>query len=460
MRAAPEIIIRLDLIKLSCLQVQNLKYRHNPFGWFGKRCPNCIRIRRKCCNPAELIRGNLQPCRRVCTFQPVPDGNPAISNEPGRPMQIDERKYFLLWEKASRDTIDVKRVYIDLADDLAAGVLLSQIIFWFLPNQSGRPKTRIQRGGEAWLAKNRGDWHEECRLSPRQYDRAAKILKDKGLIVTRNWHFAGSPCIHVRPVWEKLIAEIANHYEEESADLGSSYLNHGSVNKDSQPVKIDVVDNFVDNVLATSVTDLPNSRIRDMYFTNTLIAYTETTNRDTPLGTADSAAEENGKDLKRETLDGLRDSLASTLNPAAAIRKALTALYGVQVGYEVCGNAWRVATKLKQSPRAAAEAVCRAIGDLPGDAPGTELYDGLNAQLPPGRQEGRRRKGNRDIPDGRIFQSFEAARSYYDYNRPDSQVTMSDMFDAVFPDGRPWNKEEAPPGQKPCWHLAPEYDAG
>jgi hypothetical protein len=48
-------------------------------------------------------------------------------------------KKFILWEAASRDTIDVKRCYIDVVKDLIAGILLSQIIYRFLPEKNGRP---------------------------------------------------------------------------------------------------------------------------------------------------------------------------------------------------------------------------------------------------------------------------------------------------------------------------------
>lgn len=44
---------------------------------------------------------------------------------------------FLLWEMRSRDCIKVKRCYIDVAQDLEAGVLLSQIIYWHLPDKEG-----------------------------------------------------------------------------------------------------------------------------------------------------------------------------------------------------------------------------------------------------------------------------------------------------------------------------------
>src|SRR5262245_57447695 len=68
---------------------------------------------------------------------------------------------FLLWERASRDTLEVKRLYVDMAGDLVAGVMLSQIIYWHLPNRDGYAKLQVQREGKRWLAKGRADWWEE-----------------------------------------------------------------------------------------------------------------------------------------------------------------------------------------------------------------------------------------------------------------------------------------------------------
>jgi len=104
-------------------------------------------------------------------------------------------------EAASRDTIDVKRCYIDLSGDLVTGILLSQIIFWFLPSSKGRNRLRIEREGKYWLAKSREEWWEECRISPKQFDRAIKILRDKGLVETRIFKFSGFPTLHVWLNW-------------------------------------------------------------------------------------------------------------------------------------------------------------------------------------------------------------------------------------------------------------------
>ena len=81
-------------------------------------------------------------------------------------------EHFLLWERASRDTLEVKRIYVDMAGDLVAGLVLSQIVYWHLPNREGKARLRVEREGDLWLAKARAEWWDECRISPKQADRA------------------------------------------------------------------------------------------------------------------------------------------------------------------------------------------------------------------------------------------------------------------------------------------------
>lgn len=115
---------------------------------------------------------------------------------------------FLLWEQTSRDTIDVKRIYVDIAEDLISGILLSQIIFWNLPNQEGKTKLRVVRDNKLWLAKGREDWWEECRITSKQFDRAIKILEEKKLVDKRVFKFDGSPKVHLNLNIEVLQASI------------------------------------------------------------------------------------------------------------------------------------------------------------------------------------------------------------------------------------------------------------
>lgn len=112
---------------------------------------------------------------------------------------------FIKWELASRDTIDVKRCYIDIAGDLIAGILLSQIIYWFMPNEQGKSKLRVVKDGQLCLAKNRKDWSKECCISEKQYDRAIKILKKKSFVSVRNSMFGGNKCPHIFLKWDSII---------------------------------------------------------------------------------------------------------------------------------------------------------------------------------------------------------------------------------------------------------------
>lgn len=101
-------------------------------------------------------------------------------------MAMETEKEFWGWEKTSIDTIDFKKIYADIAEDVVAGLLLSQIIYWNLPekNNPEKSKLRVRRGGKWHLVKSREDWWEECRISPRQVDRCLKILKDKKIVET------------------------------------------------------------------------------------------------------------------------------------------------------------------------------------------------------------------------------------------------------------------------------------
>ena len=121
---------------------------------------------------------------------------------------------FLRWEDADRDVIKVKRLYIDIADDLVAGILLSQIVYWHLPSQrNGQSKLRVQKDDKLWLAKGRGEWWDECRITPKQFDRAINLLVEKGIVEKKAFKFDGSPTIHVR-----LIPDVLMHYIEQQMD--------------------------------------------------------------------------------------------------------------------------------------------------------------------------------------------------------------------------------------------------
>lgn len=133
---------------------------------------------------------------------------------------------FVMWERATRDTIDVKKTYIDMAEDLVAGVLLSQIVFWYLPKEDGSSRLKVEKDGHLWIAKGREDWWDETRISPKQFDRCVKVLEDKGLIVKETFKFDGSPTIHIRiqhdrfmELWNQIVqSPIENPYKKKRKD--------------------------------------------------------------------------------------------------------------------------------------------------------------------------------------------------------------------------------------------------
>jgi hypothetical protein len=126
---------------------------------------------------------------------------------------------FKRWEAATKDTIDVKKIYIDIADDLVSGVLLSQIIYWYLPPEGHNiqaTKLRVKKEGKLWLAKGRNDWYDEARISPRQFDTAIKKLIDRGVVEKKIFKFNGETTIHIRIIEERFLElweEMLNTHE-------------------------------------------------------------------------------------------------------------------------------------------------------------------------------------------------------------------------------------------------------
>ncbi len=129
---------------------------------------------------------------------------------------------FLRWETSTHDTIDFKKIYVDMAGgDLAAGVALSQIVYWHLPTKKGETKLRVSQAGHDWIAKRRADWWNECRLKEKRLDRALVVLSQRSLkakvhpsqpsvnlIEKRTFKFDGEPTVHVRIKWPEFLASL------------------------------------------------------------------------------------------------------------------------------------------------------------------------------------------------------------------------------------------------------------
>jgi hypothetical protein len=134
---------------------------------------------------------------------------------------MTEFETFLRWEEKSRDTIDFKKAYVDMAGDVIAGLMLSQIVYWYLPGQAGKTKLRVERDSHLWLVKSRDEWWEECRLTPREVDRARKVLESRNLVEVKLYKFNGSPTQHIRIREAEFVKAWQAVVQETSTDRGS-----------------------------------------------------------------------------------------------------------------------------------------------------------------------------------------------------------------------------------------------
>ena len=89
-----------------------------------------------------------------------------------------------------------------LKGDIACATMLSQIVYWNLPNKKGESKLRVVRKLNGvtfgWLAKSHQEWSEELGLSPKQARRCLDLLVSLGLIERHTFRFNGSPTSHIR----------------------------------------------------------------------------------------------------------------------------------------------------------------------------------------------------------------------------------------------------------------------
>jgi hypothetical protein len=106
-------------------------------------------------------------------------------------------------EKNARGGVFIDLTYIDMADDLNAGLLLSQIMYWNSVGNDGSVRAKLVKDGRVWIAKKKAEWYNEVRLSEKQVRRAETILKKKGLVDIQLWKFGGDPMNHYSLNWSK-----------------------------------------------------------------------------------------------------------------------------------------------------------------------------------------------------------------------------------------------------------------
>jgi hypothetical protein len=184
---------------------------------------------------------------------------------------------FLRWEEKSWDTIDFKKAYVDMTGDVVAGLMLSQIVYWHLPDRGGQDKLRVERDGRRWLVKTRDEWWHECRLNPREVDRARKVLETRGIIEVRLYKFNGSPTQHLRIRQDRFL-ELWQEVIEGDMQRSKTKFNRGAGGEPGsdpeplEPLPDAAVGPEARNARPNPLTS-PISLIREMDFTNPLIGF-------------------------------------------------------------------------------------------------------------------------------------------------------------------------------------------
>jgi hypothetical protein len=114
-------------------------------------------------------------------------------------LEMAALRKFAAIQRAAEEKVCAQKIYIDMVDDLEAGLVLDELMFFTLPRpETGKSGLRVWKDGYLWMAVQRTDWWERKRLKPRQADRAIEKLEAKSLIVKAVYKFNGTPTTHLR----------------------------------------------------------------------------------------------------------------------------------------------------------------------------------------------------------------------------------------------------------------------
>jgi len=102
--------------------------------------------------------------------------------------KYDDLAGTLLALAGDRNTVTVRRAFVEFTGSLEAGMLLDQLLYW--TPRAARP--------DGFIAKSVDDWQTELCLTPYAIRKAVKDLKDAGLLETKLKRWAGAPTVHYR----------------------------------------------------------------------------------------------------------------------------------------------------------------------------------------------------------------------------------------------------------------------
>ncbi len=98
---------------------------------------------------------------------------------------MEDLQSLLAIERFAEDAFRVKKTYVDMTGDLLSASSSVKSFYWHLPSKDGLRSSGSRRKA-SWLAKGRrrGELVDRDPHTPKQFDRAIKILVEKGFIET------------------------------------------------------------------------------------------------------------------------------------------------------------------------------------------------------------------------------------------------------------------------------------
>ena len=122
--------------------------------------------------------------------------NNSIVEKGGEKMSNYEAiKALISQTSGQKNTLTIPKIYVELTGDLTTALLLNQIVFY-----SDKSKRN-----DGYFYKTYKEWEKEILLTERQVRNSANKLKKTGLIETKVMKANGSPTVHYKLNYDKLV---------------------------------------------------------------------------------------------------------------------------------------------------------------------------------------------------------------------------------------------------------------
>ena len=112
-------------------------------------------------------------------------------------------KALIAQTSGQKNTLTIPKIYVELTGDLTTALLLNRIVFY--SNEFKR--------NDGFFYKTYKDWEQEILLTERQVRNSANKLKKMGLIETKVMKANGSPTVHYKLDYDKLVDLILTRKE-------------------------------------------------------------------------------------------------------------------------------------------------------------------------------------------------------------------------------------------------------